>query len=858
VAEFSSPMLADALRDRYVLERELGRGGMATVWLARDVKHDRLVALKVLRADLSAILGGERFLREIRLTAALQHPHILPVLDSGEAGGILYYLMPYVEGESLRHRLDREGQLPLEEVIRLTRGVVAALEYAHRQAVIHRDIKPENILLYQGEPMVADFGIALAAATAGRERLTETGLSLGTPAYMSPEQASASGRLDSRSDQYSLACVVYEMLAGEPPYTGPTAQAIIAKRFSEPVPRLSTVRAVPVAVEDAVTRALAKAPADRFASVAEFADALERPISTPRRFASRRMAALLGGLTVLGLLATLGWLLRGRAPTPVVSQRQLTFTGNATEPVLSPDAKSVAYVSLNKSLVVQRLDGGDPVVLVPPSRWLFHPRWTGDGTAILFCMMPDSNRLAATWMVPSVGGSAHEVLPDIDAFDAGPDSLTAIWSQRETHRIELVELRTHRVRQALRIADSLGVINDLAWSPDRRWIAFEADGIWISPIGEGAPRRLAKSGWQPRWSAAGDAVYFLDGPRGTTDLKKIRVDPRSGAARGTPSRVLSLPTADQFSLGPSGVMVHTQVALSSQALAIRYSGTLPRRIEETRAITGGTGWVNSLAISDDGEQVAMSRGQGGETSISVVPFQGGSARIVAGSPAQELAPIWSADGTRLAFVRSDSAGARLMVVDYPDGAPQRLGSASPIPALGSAFWSADGQWLTYRASDLKRIGIVNLGRQAESFLRIPDSLGTGYSGGGLISPDGREIVVSTIHRWNDWGELWLASAGGGSWRRLQGPFGESYPLRWTADARLYLLNCRAFFTDGGQCHYQLWRVRMPDGKPEFVAAVPEGCGGSFSLSRDGRRAVCDYNTRQSDLVVATGFDPDIP
>jgi serine/threonine protein kinase len=261
-----APALVEALRDRYLLERELGHGGMATVWLARDLKHERLVALKVLRADLSAILGGERFLREIRLTAALQHPHILPLLDSGGAAGILYYVMPYVEGESLRQRLEREGQLSVEAAVHLTRGVGAALEYAHRLGVIHRDIKPENILLYQGEPMVADFGIALAAASAGRERLTETGLSLGTPAYMSPEQASASGKLDGRSDQYSLACVVYEMLAGEPPYTGPTAQAIIAKRFSEPVPKPTTLRAVPMGVEVAVTRALARAPADRYPS----------------------------------------------------------------------------------------------------------------------------------------------------------------------------------------------------------------------------------------------------------------------------------------------------------------------------------------------------------------------------------------------------------------------------------------------------------------------------------------------------------------------------------------------------------------------------------------------------------------
>src|SRR5882762_1466952 len=270
----ADPPLMTALADRYAIERELGRGGMATVYLAHDRKYDRPVALKVLRPELAAVLGGERFLREIRLTAQLQHPHILTLIDSGEADGFLYYVMPFVEGESLRQRLEREGQLPLDEALGITRAIASALDFAHGRGVIHRDIKPENVMLHQGEPMVADFGIALAVSTAGRERLTETGLSLGTPAYMSPEQASAEPKLDGRSDQYSLASVLYEMLAGEPPYTGPTAHAIIAKRLTEPIPRLGTVRRVTPEVEFAVTKALAKTPADRFTTTGAFAAAL--------------------------------------------------------------------------------------------------------------------------------------------------------------------------------------------------------------------------------------------------------------------------------------------------------------------------------------------------------------------------------------------------------------------------------------------------------------------------------------------------------------------------------------------------------------------------------------------------------
>ena len=274
--------LAEALRDRYVIERELGRGGMASVYLARDLRHDRSVALKVLHPELAHALGPERFLREVRTTARLDHPHILPVFDSGEAAGLLWYTMPYVEGESLRDRLRHEGQLPVDEAIRLTREVADALDCAHQHGVVHRDIKPENILLAGGHARVADFGVASAVEAAGEGRLTETGLAVGTPTYMSPEQASG-GQVDGRSDQYGLACVLYEMLAGEPPYTGPTAQAIIAKRFSEPVPHLGTVRSVPPELEFAVTRGLARAPADRYQTASQFAKALGGGIGTGTR-----------------------------------------------------------------------------------------------------------------------------------------------------------------------------------------------------------------------------------------------------------------------------------------------------------------------------------------------------------------------------------------------------------------------------------------------------------------------------------------------------------------------------------------------------------------------------------------------
>ncbi|HET9132829.1 MAG TPA: serine/threonine-protein kinase, partial [Gemmatimonadales bacterium] len=320
--------LRTALADRYRLDRELGAGGMATVYLAHDLKHDRDVAIKVLHPDLGAALGAERFLSEIRTTARLQHPHILPLLDSGEADGLLYYVMPLVTGETLRARLERDRQLPVDEAIRTAREVADALGYAHGLGVIHRDIKPENILLQGGHALVADFGIALAVATAGGQRMTQTGLSLGTPQYMSPEQAMGERAIDARSDLYALGAVTYEMLVGEAPFTGPTVQAIVARLITEEPRAIAAQRkAVPEHVEAAVLRALEKLPADRFASAAEFAAALGNATSAvrtgtrtraiPASAGSRRTTMVLGAVAAIALAAAaFAWLRPEPAPRP--------------------------------------------------------------------------------------------------------------------------------------------------------------------------------------------------------------------------------------------------------------------------------------------------------------------------------------------------------------------------------------------------------------------------------------------------------------------------------------------------------------------------------------------------------------
>jgi len=405
------PNLSQALQGRYAIDREIGRGGMATVYLARDLRHDRDVAIKVLRPELAAVIGAERFLAEIKTTANLQHPHILPLHDSGEVDGTVFYVMPFVEGESLRDRLAREKQLPIAEAVRITSEVASALDYAHRHGVIHRDIKPENILLHDGRALVADFGIALAASSAG-SRMTETGMSLGTPHYMSPEQAMGERTLDARTDVYALGCVLYEMLTGDPPFTGSTAQAIVAKVMTEkPVPPSRGRDTVPETVEDALLAALAKLPADRFASAAEFAEALNGGRPTRMMLRGRRAlrtasgqgrwVVLAGSIAVVAGLAAWGWLRpegiaraggTTRAELVLPDSAPVEFIGEATIGVgqtaiaISEDGRTLAYVGggdTRPRIYIRPLDRFE-VTPLAGTEGAFRPFFSPDGAWIGF------------------------------------------------------------------------------------------------------------------------------------------------------------------------------------------------------------------------------------------------------------------------------------------------------------------------------------------------------------------------------------------------------------------------------------------------------------------------------------------
>jgi serine/threonine-protein kinase len=352
-SEIVARVFAEEFAGRYTISKRIGAGGMATVYLAHDVRHDREVAIKILHPELTATIGSARFEREIRMTARLQHPHLLPLLDSGEAGGQLFYVMPYVKGESLRARLDRERQLPILDALRITREAASALDNAHRHGAVHRDIKPENILMHEGQALVADWGIALPTAAGERQPLTADGFRLGTPQYMSPEQAVGDRAIDARSDVYSLGCVLYEMLTGEPPFTGATAQVVIEKVKNERPPPPSSVReTVSPRVEAAVLKALAKLPADRFQSAAEFAAALAEPDVTSVVLAVSHRARYIALVTLATALAVaLGYvMLRGGLPRPVSRLRMALPAGqgisSADSPrfTLSPDGSALAYV----------------------------------------------------------------------------------------------------------------------------------------------------------------------------------------------------------------------------------------------------------------------------------------------------------------------------------------------------------------------------------------------------------------------------------------------------------------------------------------------------------------------------------
>jgi serine/threonine-protein kinase len=808
--------LSAALAERYVIERELGAGGMATVYLAHDVRHDRKVALKVLRPELSAILGAERFLHEIKTTANLQHPHILSLFDSGEADGLVYYVMPYVEGESLRDRLNRERQLPVDDAVRVAREVADALQYAHEHGVVHRDIKPENILLHGGHAMVADFGIALAASRSeGGTRMTETGMSLGTPHYMSPEQSMGEREITPKADIYALGCVLYEMLAGEPPFMGPTAQAIIARVMTEQ-PRSLTLqrRTIPPNVDGAVARALEKLPADRFASAAEFGAALADTEArghggTGARkqhavLPSGRLAVLIPWALVAALAITALVLARrgGGSPdgpmrfaldfdsvqgfpntasvlvTPdertvivsaVVGRRNILLARRldrldarvipggegASRPFLSFDGRWVAFAARGKLLKLP-IEGGTPVALADAT-W-GGGTWGRDGTIIY-----PKNYQSGLWRVSDAGGEAREVTTP----DSSSGELAHWWPQL--------------------LPDGRHVLFTAYRAP------IERATVEVLDLKTGARRVLVQGGVMGRYVGSGHLVFARDRSLLAVpfDLRRLQV---TGAAVVVVDDV-AMNYSDGYAaydISPSGTLV-----------------VLPSSVAGTRF------------------QVAEVDRRGVE-------------RLVLREPDLYANPRFAPDARRLTVDITPARGASdVWVVDQARGSRTRVTreAASDFGAL----WTPDGRELIY----MSERPLFELYRAAADGSRPPAQL---IGGGhdrilGAISADGRlASFVLSVSRGSD---LWTVS--------LQGP---AAPRQYLANG--FYLGHPALSPDSRWMAYdsdesgrvEVYVQSYPD--PTVARHQVSSGGGSEPLwARGGRELVF----RRGDSVLVSTVDP---
>jgi Tol biopolymer transport system component len=719
VADPTDPLFA-ALADRYKIERQLGQGGMATVYLAQDLKHQRQVAIKVLKAELAAVLGAERFVQEIATTAQLQHPNILALFDSGSAGGFLYYVMPYVAGETLREKLNRETQLGIEEAVKITVEVADALEYAHEKGVIHRDIKPENILLHAGRPIVADFGIALAVSAAAGGRMTETGLSLGTPHYMSPEQATADKTITARSDVYSLASVLYEMLAGEPPHMGNSAQQIIMKIIADtPRPVTELRKSVPPNVAAALAKALEKLPADRFARARDFAEALQgrgvalptvgavvQPSAAPRTMTRQPLViGLAAALVATAGVAVTQWRAAHReAPQAVVrfqialpSAMRVTNSGaaGATNIAVSPDGKTLAYALIGESgtarVYVRRLDEATA-----------HPLGGTDG-AQQPCFSPDGQWIAYLigtdiWKIQVSGGTPVPV---------GPAALSPV---------------------------------GLTWSPTGEVLVGTPAGLLALPSSGGTARVVAKP------DSASAELYFNQ-PRALPDGKTVlfAIQPAGGIAR-THLAALSLRsgTVTRFNLSlldplalVNGTLVYVMPsgALMAVPLDLRDGRTAGNPVALGPAVATTVAGASEAAVSPTGTLIYWP--QNADATIGWVDSRGGFQPLLA-EPQAYAYPRLSPDGKRIAMTIAANGRSDVWVYDIASHTPTRLTNSGTMNDRPE--WSPDGRRVLYRADRGQRTAIwwqpADLSAPATP-LEASDQHDF-YEG--VLSPDGKTLV----------------------------------------------------------------------------------------------------------------------
>jgi hypothetical protein len=788
-----SPGLTAAIAERYRVERALGAGGMANVYLAHDLRHDRKVALKVLRAELAAAIGAERFLREIRTTANLQHPHILGLLDSGQTDGQLWYTMPFVDGESLRDRLIRETQLPVRDAIQIAQEVADALDYAHRHGIIHRDIKPENILLHDGRALVADFGIALAAGSGG-PRMTETGLSLGTPQYMSPEQAMGEREITARSDVYALGCVLYEMLLGHPPFTGPSAQAIIAGVLTgEPRSLVQERRSVPPHVEAAVLQALEKLPADRFASAAEFAAALG-----DRSFRSTVIGA---GVAARGwrtgirqwlpwalAVSALGVLVYDRlspTPPPPVLRFGLptpTFAAWVDEDgsglAISPDGSLLAYTgrdsTTGRRLFLRPLGRLDPMP-IPGTEYGAHPFFSPDGRWIGFV------RVSGLWRVPVSGG-----LPEPICLPPGPRGyFTSTWLERggivlAKAGIGLIECSVGGTVDTLLAADPGAAVLHPHALPGDRGLLFtivraQTQRLAVLDLRTREVKVLEVVGSNPQYVGSGYVVYTS--PEGGAHA--VRFGLQALEVRGEPVAI-----ADDVPFGRAG----NAMLVVSRSGTIVSAGRAPNervldlvdRQGRGAQLSRRVGLFQDPRFSPDGRRIAVSL----DNDIWILePSREALVRLSRDSVATR--PAWSPDGRDLLFVRQRGGDATL----------RRIRADGTAPAESLLAWAGYGLWEGLYTRDGRSLIVRTVGLGARDIWLAPLDgseptplvSSPAQEVAPALSPDGRWLAYSSDESGRY--EIYVRAFPAGGERYLVSLDGGTEPV-WSANGRTL------FYRDG--------------------------------------------------------------
>ncbi|HUP51440.1 MAG TPA: protein kinase [Longimicrobiales bacterium] len=750
-----------ALSGRYSVERTLGEGGMATVYLANDLKHHRSVALKVLKPELAAVVGSERFLAEIRTTANLQHPHILPLFDSGEADGLLFYAMPHVEGESLRARLDSEHQLPVDEAVRIATNVAEALDYAHRQGVIHRDIKPANILLLDGKPVIADFGIALAVSHAGGGRLTETGLSLGTPHYMSPEQATGDGSVGAATDVYALGCVLYEMLVGEPPYTGSTAQAILGKIIqAKPVSATEARRSVPANVDAAIRKALEKLSADRFTSAQDFArelsDAGFRHGEVPGVLAGadpgpwKAVAAAFAVLFLLSAGVAARALLRPQPARPIATFESPFRAGE--EPVLfrtdafalSPDGSLLIYRGparggpWSNQLWIRRWDDpeGEPV---RGTQEAIHPAVSPDGERLAFVQQGQISvvSLAGGPITALARGNRPHWGPDAFVYYHGPDRaimrVPATGGEPEVVRAPAEADGDELLVDFLPNGDGLMMVHNNPYDGIPAGRVDLAGEFGALDLGTAAMTVLGAGQW-PRLTPSGHLTFLAeDGSlvAASFDARTLELGPAvaliDSVAAYTVSETGSL-VYQTGSIGSAGITEPVWVTRSGTAELIDPGWRFDSGVD----LGGSYGWH----LSPDGTRAAVTRVVGDNRDIWIKELPDGPFRRLTTDPEAETSPFWSPGGDVVAYSMGGPGNEVWRRRADGTGSSERLlGATGGLVVQGR--WSPDGEWIVVRGVDVSgfRPGVDSV---------LTPLVATGFDERGpALSPDGRWFAYSS-------------------------------------------------------------------------------------------------------------------